>query len=156
MKIKHLWPALALLVCGPAIAQDIDIQLELQQQVGTDVSRKGDLVTARVLSPANLLNDTVEGRVNEVRSGSKVGGQSVLSIHFDTLRHGGTIVPISAQMKSVTNSRGQANLDDEGRVMKRATGNVAKVAGGGGVGALIGRAAGGAKGAAVGAAAGAV
>ncbi|MCX6631454.1 MAG: OmpA family protein, partial [Candidatus Solibacter sp.] len=118
-------------------------------------SRQGDLISGRVVTPAHLAGDLVEGRITESRSGAKLGGQSAFSFTFDTLRHGGAAIPISSQFRSAVNSKGKANVDEEGRIVKRATGNVGKAAGGTGAGALLGGLAGGKKGAAIGAAVGA-
>ena len=37
-----------------AVAQDVSIQAELLGQIGTETSRKGDPISARVLSPAGM------------------------------------------------------------------------------------------------------
>ena len=145
---------LALLVGGAALAQDIDIQAELTAPLGTDISRKGDAVSARVITPLALQGDIVEGKVKESKSGNKLTGQSVLRFSFDTLRHGDQAVPIAANVKSIVNSKGQADVDEEGRVVRRSS-NLAKAAGGTGFGALVGGLAGGGKGAAIGALGGA-
>ncbi len=144
-----------LMLAGFLQAQSVDLQVELMNSVGTDTSRKGDLISGRVLSPPQLQGDIVEGKVTESKSGAKLGGQSAFSFSFDTLRHGGSAIAINSQLKSAMNSKGQANVDEEGRVVRRASGNVAKAAGGTGVGALVGGLAGGGKGAAIGAAVGA-
>ena len=124
-------------------------------QIGTDTSRKGDMISGRVVAPAQLQGDVVEGKITESKSGAKLGGQSAFSFSFDTLRHGGAAIPINSQFKSAVNSKGKANVDEEGRMVRRGTGNVAKVAGGTGVGALVGGLTHGGKGAAIGAAVGA-
>jgi hypothetical protein len=59
-------------------------------------------------------------------------------------------------MRTVSNSRGQLNADEEGRLIRGSNGNLGKVAGATGAGALIGGLAGGGKGAAIGAGVGAV
>lgn len=139
-----------------ALAQDIEIQAELMNRIGTDTSRKGDMVSARVVSPSALQGDILEGKVTDSRSGRKLGGRSVLSFSFETLKHGGQIIQVSTQVRSVANSKGQANTDEEGRVVRSSNGNLGKVAGGTGAGALIGGLARGGRGAAIGAAVGAV
>ncbi|MCC6590376.1 MAG: OmpA family protein [Bryobacterales bacterium] len=154
MRIGTLLLCTATLGGGVVFAQDIELQVELTCQVSTTSSRRGDAVSAAVLSPAALSGDVLEGKVTQVRSGAKMGGQSVLTMNFDTLRHGSTAVPINTQLRSATNSKGRANVDDEGRVVKRGTGNVVKTGAGAGVGGLIGGLAGGRTGAVVGAAAG--
>ncbi len=154
MRLHGTCLGFALLLGGAALAQDIDIQAELTAPLGTDISRKGDTVSARVLTPPALQGDIVEGKVRESKSGNKLTGQSVLSFSFDTLRHGGQAVPIAADVKSIVNSKGQTDVDEEGRVVRRSS-NLAKAAAGTGAGALIGGLAGGGKGAVIGAVGGA-
>jgi OOP family OmpA-OmpF porin len=145
-----------LLFAGCVQAQPVDLQVELMNQMGTDTSHKGDLISGRVLAPAQLQGDIVEGKITESKSGAKLGGQSAFSFNFDTLRHGNAVVPINSQLKSVVNSKGKTDVDEEGRIVRRSSGNVAKAVGGTGTGALVGGLIGGGKGAAIGAAAGAV
>lgn len=155
MKQPFTWLASMLLFTGLIHAQSLDIQVELMNQIGTDTSRKGDLISGRVIAPPQLQGDVMEGRITESQSGAKLGGKSVFSFTFDTLRHAGSTIPITSQFKSAINSQGKQNVDEEGRIVRRGTGNVAKVAGGTGLGAVIGGIAGGGKGAAIGSAVGA-
>jgi outer membrane protein OmpA-like peptidoglycan-associated protein len=145
-----------LILCfgGSALAQDVDIQVELQSPLGTQTSRKGDRVTARVVSPAALAGDIAEGTVTEVRSGSKLGGKAVLNFSFETIQHGGQAISVSTQIRSFTNSRGRADVDDEGRVIRKNS-NLGKAAAGTAAGGLIGGLTRGVKGAAIGAGVGA-
>jgi OOP family OmpA-OmpF porin len=153
MRLRFVW--LPLLFAGYLQAQSIDLQAELMNQIGTDTSRKGDLISARVLIPAQFQGDIIEGKINESQSGAKLGGKSSFSFSFTTLRHGGAAIPIKSQLKSVVNSKGKTDVDEEGRMVRRGTGNVAKAAGGTGAGALVGGIVGGGKGAAIGAVVGA-
>jgi OmpA-OmpF porin, OOP family len=154
-KSALVWLAATLVFPALIQAQTVDLQVELMNQIGTDTSHKGDLISGRVLSPAPLQGDIVEGKITESKSGAKLGGQSVFAFSFDSLRHNGAAIPISTQFKSATNSKGKANVDEEGRIVRRAGGNAAKAAGGTGAGALVGGLVGGGKGAAIGAAVGA-
>ena len=156
MRLPSSVIGLLLLPAAVAFAQDIEIQAELMNKVGTETSRKGDLISARVLSPPALKGDILDGKVNDVKSGAKLGGKSVLSLSFETLQHAGQAIPLSAEVKSISNSKGTLNADEEGRVIRGSTGNVAKALGGTGAGALIGGLSGGGKGAAIGAGVGAV
>jgi OOP family OmpA-OmpF porin len=155
MRLRSMWIALAFLFAGAARAQEIELQVELTKPVGTDVSRKGDPISAKVLSPAALQGDTVEGKITDSKSSGKMKGQSTLRFTFETLKHGGEAIPISSQIRSISNSKGQVGTDDEGRVTRESS-NVPKAIAGTGLGGLIGGIAGGGKGAAIGAAAGAV
>jgi OmpA-OmpF porin, OOP family len=154
-KLRYTFLPLALLLAASAYAQSVQIQVELLNQIGTDTSRKGDLISGRVISPPKLQGDVVEGKITESKSGAKLGGKSSFSFTFETIRHFGAAVAISSQFRSVVNSKGKANVDEEGRIVRRAGGNVAKAAGGTGLGALMGGVVGGGKGAAIGAAIGA-
>jgi OmpA-OmpF porin, OOP family len=153
MQLKWQWLVFMLLLVPVAKAQELELQVELMNNLGTETSRKGDLISGRVLSPSVFQGDIMEGKVTNVKSGNKVKGESVLSFSFETLQHGGETVPISSQVKSIANSKGQVDVDEEGHVVRKSN-NLTKAAGGAGAGALIGGLAGGGKGAAIGAAAG--
>jgi len=155
MRFRSMWIAFVLLFAGGARAQEIELQVELTKPVGTDISRKGDAISAKVLSPAALQGDTVEGKITDSKAGGKMKGQSTLRFTFETLKHGGETIPISSQIRSISNSKGQVSTDEEGRVTRESS-NVAKAVAGTGIGGLIGGIAGGGKGAAIGAASGAV
>jgi hypothetical protein len=144
----------ASLSLGQTIAPDTEFQVKLLGPLSTDVNKKGDKVTAQVISPQEFANDTVEGEVKESKSGGKIKGKSVLNFTFQTLHHGGQEIPIESQVKALANSKGQQNVDEEGRIIEKKN-QIGKAALGTGVGALIGGIAGGAKGAAIGAGVGA-
>lgn len=131
------------------------MKVELMGPLGTKTSRKGDRVFARVRQPDALKGDTVEGTVKEVRSGGKFHGQSVLNFSFETLQHGGQPIAIGTEIRAFRNSKGQAEVDEEGRIIRRGGGNTGKALGGTAAGGLIGGLAGGLKGAAIGAGVGA-
>jgi outer membrane protein OmpA-like peptidoglycan-associated protein len=102
-----------------ARAQEMQIEAELLGPVGTDTSRVGDRVFARVLTPAALKGDSLEGKVTEARSGARNGGVSVLSFGFETLQHAGGTIPIKTETRRMTNSQGRIDTDDAGRVIKK-------------------------------------
>ena len=138
----------ALLLVSFIQAQDVELQVELMNGIGTGSSHKGDLVSARVLSPAALQGDIVEGKVGKVEQG---GGKAVLTFAFETLRHAGQAVPISSEIRSIANSKGQADVDENG-IPIRGSRSQAKPSGVARAGGAIGGMLGGKKGAAVGAA----
>ena len=155
MKIGSAGIAAALLLSSAALAQEMDLQIELMGPLGTKTSHKGDRVFGRVARPDAFKGDTVDGTVTEVHSGGKLHGNSVLNFRFETLQHAGQPVPINTQIKSFQNSHGQADVDEEGRVIQKGGGNTGKAVAGTGAGGLIGGLAGGLKGAAIGAGVGA-
>jgi len=138
----------ALLLVSFIQAQDVELQVELMNGLDTGTSHKGDLVSARVLSPAALQGDIVEGKVGKVEQG---GGKAVLTFAFETLRHAGQTVPISSEIRSIANSKGQAGVDENGNPI-RGSRSQAKPSGVARAGGAIGGMLGGKKGAAVGAA----
>jgi hypothetical protein len=122
--------------------------------LSTQTSKKGDSVTARVVSPDQFKGAILEGKVQESKSGAKLKGTSVLNFTFDTLNQNGQTTKVQSNIKEIVNSKGKSNVDEEGRVLthKNSLGKVALVTG---IGAVIGAVAGGARGAAIGAGAGA-
>ncbi len=155
--MRFHWKLLTCAVLFVAVAQahEITLQVELMNTLGTGTSRKGDPVSSRVIGPAALQGDIIEGKVTNSQAGSGLRGKSVLSFTFETLKHAGQAVPISSQVQSVSNSKGRADVDEEGHVIRK-TNNLGKVAGATGAGALVGGLIGGGKGAAIGAASGAI
>ena len=143
-----------LVVVSGAAAQEMTFQVQLRSPLSTERNHKGDAVMAVVVSPDAFKNDLMEGKVTEVKSGNKLHGQSVLNFTFETLQHAGQSVPVSSSVTSMANSKGQENVDEEGRVIRKSS-NLGKAAAGTGAGALIGGLTHGVKGAAIGAGVGA-
>ena len=107
------WAIVAGLAAGfgdLAAAQEMEIQAELLSPLATQTSHKDDRVSARVASPDALKGDTLEGKVTDVRAGSRLRGSSTLTFAFDTLRHGGTAMPITAQRMHI----GTIRITDNG------------------------------------------
>ena len=154
MNLHRMAVVAALAVSWPARAQtvapDTEVRVKLLAPLSTETNRKGDKITAQVVSPQQFAGDIMEGEVRESKSGGKVRGKSILNFTFHTLNHGGNAVPVDSQIKALINSRGQQNVDEEGRVVEKKS-NVGKAVAGAGVGAVIGGIVGGAKGAAIGA-----
>jgi outer membrane protein OmpA-like peptidoglycan-associated protein len=105
---------------GVVHAQEVEFQVELMNRVGTETSRKGDLVSARIIAPASFQGNMLEGKITESISGAKVRGDSILDIDFDMMRHANMVTPLSSRIKSVSNSKGNVNVDEEGRIVGRA------------------------------------
>ena len=146
--------ACLLAVASGAAAQELVFKVQLRSPLSTEKNHKGDAVMAIVVSPDAFKNDLMEGKVTEVKSGSKLRGQSVLNFTFETIQHTGQTVPVSSSITSMANSKGDENVDEEGRVIRKGS-NLGKAAAGTGAGALIGGLTHGVKGAAIGAGVGA-
>jgi hypothetical protein len=136
------------------IPQETDFRVKLLSPIDTRTSKKDDKITAQVLEPAQFAKSMMEGKIRESKSGNKVKGKAVLTFVFDTLMHNGNPVPVSSAVKSLANSQGKTNVDEEGNVIRKAN-NIGKTAAAAGAGAIIGAVVGGGKGAAIGAGVGA-
>jgi hypothetical protein len=137
----------------PAVNQETEFRVRLLSPISTETSHKGDKITAQVISPDSHSACYMEGQVRESKGGKS---KSVLSFYFDTfenMNHSEKI-HIASQIKSLANSQGKKDVDDEGNVVKK-TNNLRKAALATGAGAVIGALAGGGKGAAIGAGVGA-
>jgi hypothetical protein len=121
-------------------------------------NKKGDKFTLQVIEPEAFKGAMIEAEVSKAKAAGKVSGKSELLFSFDTLTlKDGRTAPIAADLKDVANSKGVANVDEEGRVIGKSSvkKDVARTAVLGGIGAAIGGLAGGGSGAAKGAAIGA-
>lgn len=150
-----LLSALLALASGPELAKNTEFRIRLLAPVSTTTNQKGDKISAQVMTPEQFAGSIVEGEVREAKSGKKLKGKSTLSLAFQTLHlKDKTQLDIRSDVKSFTNSQGQADVDEEGFMVSKKN-NLGKVAAVSGIGALIGGIAGGGKGAAIGAGVGA-
>jgi len=145
----------ALRASGAELAKDTEMKVKLTAPVSTETNQKGDKISAMVVEPEAFRGAVMEGEIRESKSGNKFKGKSTLLFAFQTLTlKDGTQVPVTSDVKSFTNSKGQQNTDEEGFLVEKKN-NLGKLAAASGVGALIGALAGGGKGAAIGAGVGA-
>ena len=140
--------------CALLPAADMPFTAELATPLSTSSNHKGDPVSGRVIDPPAFAGDTLQGHVTESRQGNKLHGEAALNFSFDTLQHGGQSIPVEASITSISNSKGQGDVDEEGRVLRHSS-NLGKLAAGTGAGAMIGGLSHGWKGAAIGSAVGA-
>jgi len=152
--IKRSLFLLPALLIGTVAAEELPFTVELTTRLSTDVNHKGDPVTGRVIDPDTFRGELVQGHVTQAKAGGKLHGEAILNFTFDTLQHNGAAVPISCSITSITNSKGETDVDEEGRAIRK-NNNLLKAAAGAGVGALIGGVTNGGEGAAIGAGVGA-
>lgn len=139
----------------PELAEKTEMRVKLLAPVSTAANKKGDKITAMVIAPAEWQGASIEGEIRESKSGNKFKGKSTLLFAFHTLYpKQGEPIPVASDVKAFTNSKGQANVDEEGFIIEKKN-NLGKVAAASGIGALVGAIAGGARGAAIGAGVGA-
>jgi hypothetical protein len=162
---------LALLIPGLAMAslavgsdqasiptiKDESFMVKVLTPLSASKNKKGDKFTLQVTEPASYEGALMEAEVVKAKASGKVSGKSELLFSFTTLTlKDGSTLPIVADLKEVANSKGTANVDEEGHVIGKSSAkkDVARTAILGGIGAAIGGIAGGAGGAAKGAAIG--
>lgn len=126
--------------------------------LSASANKKGDKFTLQILAPEQYKNGIIEAEVSKAKAAGRVQGKSELLFSFNSLTlPGNQAVPIAADLKSVTNSKGISGVDEEGRVIGKSSTkkDVATAAALSGLGAIVGGIAGGGSGAAKGAAIGA-
>jgi hypothetical protein len=138
---------------APKVEKDTEFRVKLLAPLSTQTNVKGDKITAQVISPPQFAGWMMEGEVRESKSGKKIKGTSVLNFTFHTLAREEQRIAVDARIKSFYNSKGQADADEEGRVIEKKS-NAGKAAIATGAGAVIGGILGGGKGALIGAGAG--
>ena len=146
--------AFAPVAFSQTIPNETRFRATLMSPLSTQTSRKGDTVTAQVISPEAFRGAILEGKVQESKSGAKLKGTSVLNFSFNKLSFNNNVLTVHATVEELTNSKGIKGVDEEGRIIKKKN-SLGKVAVATGIGAAIGAAVGGGKGAAIGAGAGA-
>jgi hypothetical protein len=143
------------LAAAPGVARkEVEVRVRLLSPLDTATNKKGDQITAQVLTPAEFAGDILEGKVLESKGGAKVKGSAVLNFAFETIHHQEQAFRVQSSVKSVQNSKGKPDVDEEGRLLRKKN-NLAKAGGIAGIGSLIGGLAGGIPGAIIGAGAGA-
>ena len=146
------------------IPPDSEIRVRMTTAVSSRLNKAGDSISGVVVSPEQFKGSTVEGEIKEAKSSGKLNKNSVLNFTFKTLLYKDpsntspdakpTLIPVQANVKSMINSKGKENVDEEGRIIEKKS-NVGKIALITGAGAAAGAIFGGGKGAGIGAAAGA-
>jgi outer membrane lipoprotein SlyB len=134
------------------------LRVRLLGPLNTKTGKCGDEVVVQVVEPEEYKGDILEGVVTESKSGGSIKGKAELTFVFQNHVHNNQPIPIKATLKSISNSKGQEMVDEEGNVVKREN-NLKSVIGksilGGLAGAALGAVLAGGEGAAIGAAAGA-
>jgi len=142
------------------IPRDTELMLEVQDDLSTERNREGDKFTAKVVSPAEIAGAVIEGRVGKVIKPGRIKRRSELLLTFDRI-----IVSenrwsnFSGTLMEVMPVKGDniKTVDNEGTAIGKSSvkGDLIKIGGATGAGALTGALFAGPVGAAVGAGVGA-
>jgi hypothetical protein len=142
------------------IPRDTELILELQEDISTEHSREGEKFTARIVSPSEIAGATIEGRVAKLLKPGRIKRRSELSLTFDRIiLDDNRWSNFGASLTEVLAVKGDnvKRVDTEGTAQGQSSlkGDVIKVGGATGAGAVIGGVVGGPVGVAVGAGVGA-
>jgi hypothetical protein len=142
-------------LCG---LKNVEIQVKLLSPLNSATASQGDAFTTVVQSPEQFTGGTIEGVVKSVTKAAKGFGKGKPSMEFEftNLSINGRVCRINGELEEVTNSKGVAKVDEEGKAVGHTSNKkrIGSTIGGAGIGALAGAAAGGGLGAIIGAAAG--
>jgi hypothetical protein len=142
------------------IPRDTELILELQEDLNTEQSREGEKFTARIVAPSEIAGAVVEGRVAKIMKPGRIKRRSEMLLSFDRIiLNDSRWSNFSAQLTEVLAVKGDnvKRVDTEGTALGQSSlkGDIIKVGGTTGAGALIGGVVGGPVGLAVGASVGA-
>lgn len=100
----------------PALPTGAKWRVRLLAPLSTGFSRKGDMVSTRVLAPAAFQGAILEGVIRDLKAGGDSAGASSIQFDFLTLDAGDKALPVSAALVDALNSRGEPGVDDKGSV----------------------------------------
>ena len=142
------------------IPKDVEIILELQEDVNTEITREGERFTAKVVSPMELDGAIVEGHVEKMQIPGRIKRKAELQLSFDRIViNGNRWSNFSGVLTEVVAVKGDnvRRVTDEGTAVGQSSvkGDVIKVSASTGTGAGVGAIFGGPVGLAIGAGVGA-
>ena len=133
MKLPRLLlPMLAVAALAPA--QDATLaapagafRVKLLAPLNTEFSRKGDIVAAEVVEPAQMKGGILTGEVQEVKAGGGPGKVSSIEFEIQSLHVAGKTASVTASLTEIRNSHGQAGTDEEGAALESGGGALSAV-----------------------------
>ena len=145
---------------GVSIPRDSIMRVVLMNEISTDISQPGDRFQARVVDPKTYDGAILEGHIAQLKRPGKTKGIAELQLAFEQIRFSnGRAAKFSAQVIEVIPNAGTdaGKVDSEGGIKGQDStkGDLGKIGGAAGIGAVIGLIFGGGSGAAVGAGIGA-
>jgi hypothetical protein len=105
---------LAAQVAAPHGFAPIELRASLLSPLTSRFTRKGDIVSVRVLEPDRLQGSILEGDVREAHDGGASNKCTSIQFQFHRLHLSGSTILVSATLLRLANSRGQKDVDDDG------------------------------------------
>jgi hypothetical protein len=93
------------------------LRVRLLAPLTTNFSRKGDMVSARVLEPASFEGGILEGEIRDLKVRGP-GQESSIQFEFHTLHMADKAVPVTAVVMEIANSKRQAGMDEDGTALE--------------------------------------
>ncbi|HJZ80329.1 MAG TPA: hypothetical protein VKD91_08285, partial [Pyrinomonadaceae bacterium] len=139
---------------GVSIPRDSIMRVVLMNEISTDISQPGDRFQARVVDPKTYDGAILEGHIAQLKRPGKTKGIAELQLAFEQIRFSnGRASKFSAQVIEVIPNGGTdaGKVDSEGGIKGQDStkGDLGKIGGAAGIGAVIGLIFGGGSGAAV-------
>jgi len=94
--------------------EPVELRASLLSPLTSKFTRKGDIVSVRVLEPDRLQGSILEGDVREAHDGGAPKKNASIQFQFHTLHLSGSTVLVSARLLRLANSKGQKDVDDDG------------------------------------------
>ena len=92
--------------------------VKLGEDVGSELSRVGDRVTAVVISPERFLGARFEGAVDQ----ASADAEGTLRFEFHTLERTGNTYRVASTVTGFVNSKGHPSVDERERPVRVADG----------------------------------
>jgi hypothetical protein len=129
---RWLLPMLALAALAPAQEGTLAVpagvfRVKLLAPLNTEFSRRGDMVAAEVVEPAQMKGGILTGEVQEVKAGGGPGKVSSIEFEMQTLHVAGKAAAVTAALTEIHNSRGQSGTDEEGAALESGGGAISAV-----------------------------
>ena len=118
-----------------ALRPGVKWKVQLLAPLSTTFSRKGDMVSARVIEPDAFKGAILEGVVRDLKPGATIDFDLV-ALHVE-----GKAVPVAGGLAQVSNSRSESGKDDAGTVLDAAAKSSGRFRGGPSVVRLTGKSA---------------
>lgn len=103
----------------PCKLQNLQVQVQLMSPLSTASAKPGDAFTTNVVAPPQLKDAKIEGDVKSLVQAQRGFGKGKphIEMEFTTLTTANQTCAITGDLQDVKNSKGVANVDDEGRVI---------------------------------------
>jgi hypothetical protein len=102
-----------------SFADDTSFRVKLIARLSTETNDKGDKMAVIILHPPSFAKAFMEGEIKESKARGKLFQKtSLLNILFQRIVKNNRTIEVDCKIKEVYNSKGEHNIDEEGRVIE--------------------------------------